>query len=350
MTGEFRQHIAHPCAWKAAELQADSAWIYELSQNEIAEIETALKTVKEAGVPLLKIRTRDFPLAATAQRMREVSRQLEEGRGIALVRGVPVARYDNEDLERIYWGLSVHLGVVIAQNTRGDHIGHVRDEGLKWGQVSGGELVRGYRTNAYMPFHSDPTDRVGLFCVQKAKAGGLSSIASSTAVYNEILAQQPQALDCLFRGFHYSLRGEATGGIAQITEYRVPLFDYFEGRLSSRYVRKTIEQAAAIGGAPLSDEEKSALDLLDALVKSDELRFDMSFEPGDIQYLNNHVSFHSRTGFEDDPDPKKRRHLMRVWLQSADARPLSPVMSRPHGMKSPFLSREQALQRDAVDA
>jgi hypothetical protein len=127
----------------------------------------------------------------------------------------------------------------------------------------------------------------------------------------------------------------------------VPVFDYFAGKLSSRYVRKTIEQAAVVGGAPLTDAEISALDVLDSLVKSDELRFDMSFEPGDIQYLNNHVSFHSRTGFEDDSDPRLRRHLMRVWLQSADARPLSAVMSRPHGARSPFLSREQALQRDA---
>jgi hypothetical protein len=348
MNAPFRLHIAEPCAWKAQELRADSSWIYELALTEIAEIETALETVKKAGTPLLKIRARDFPLVATAQRMREVSRQLEEGRGIALVRGVPTARYDDADLEKIYWGLSVHLGVVIAQNTRGDHIGHVRDEGLKWGQVSGGELVRGYRTNAYMPFHSDPTDRVGLFCVQKAKVGGLSSIASSTAVYNEMLARHPQALDCLFRGFHYSLRGEGSGGIAQITEYRVPVFDYFAGKLSSRYVRKTIAQAAVVGGVPLTEEESSALDLLDELVKSDELRFDMSFEPGDIQYLNNHVAFHSRTGFEDDPDPARRRHLMRVWLQSADARPLSPAMSRPHGARSPFLSREQALQRDAA--
>ena len=344
----YRHPIAEPCAWKADELRRDPSWIYELSKPEIAEIEAALQAVNQAGVPLLKIRARDFPLAQTARRLRDVSTQLERGRGIAWVRGVPVARYDDADLEKIYWGLSVHLGVVIAQNTRGDHIGHVRDEGLKWGQVSGGELVRGYRTNAYMPFHSDPTDRVGLFCMQKAKVGGLSSIASSTAVYNEILARRPQALDCLFRGFHYSLRGEASGGIGQVTEYRVPIFDYFAGKLSSRYVRKTIEQAAAIGGVPLSQEESAALDLLDSLVKSDELRFDMSFEPGDIQYLNNHVSFHSRTGFEDDPDPRKRRHLMRVWLQSADARPLSPVMSRPHGARSPFLSREQALEREAA--
>ncbi len=344
----FRRHINEPCAWKAEELRRDPSWIYELSPAEVAEIEAALRQVNKAGTPLLQIRARDFPLAATAQKMRDVSNQLEEGRGIALVRGVPTARYDDADLEKIYWGLSVQLGVVIAQNTRGDHIGHVRDEGLKWGQVSAGELVRGYRTNAYMPFHSDPTDRVGLFCVQKAKVGGLSSIASSTAVYNAILAARPPALDCLFRGFHYSLRGEASGGIAQVTEYRVPIFDHFAGKLSSRYVRKTIEQAAAIGGVPLSGDECSALDLLDALVKSEELRFDMSFEPGDIQFLNNHVAFHSRTGFEDDSDPRKRRHLMRVWLQSADARPLSQAMGHPHGANSAFLSREQALQREAA--
>ncbi len=347
MSTVFREHIAHPCAWTADELRRDPSWIYELVPAEIAEIEAALKAVNQAGVPLLEIRARDFAVPATARRMQKISQQLEEGRGIALVRGVPVARYDDADLEKIYWGLSVNLGVVIAQNTKGDHIGHVRNEGLKWGQVSGGELVRGYRTNAYMPFHSDPTDRVGLFCVQKAKSGGLSSIASSTAVYNKILATHPQALACLFRGFHYSLRGEASGGISQITEYRVPVYDYFAGRLSSRYVRKTIEQAATVGGAPLTDDERAALDVLDEYVKGDELRFDMSFESGDIQYLNNHVAFHSRTEFEDDADPAKKRHLMRIWLQSADARPLSPVMSRPHGAKSPFLSREQALAREA---
>ena len=344
----FRQPVAQLCAWKAEELRRDASWVYALTRAEIAEIESALQAVKQANISLLSIRAQDFPLPALGERLREISRQLESGRGIALVRGVPVGRYDLPDLEKIYWGLSVHLGVVIAQNTRGDHVGHVRDEGFKWGEVSGGELVRGYRTNAYMPFHSDPTDRVGLFCVQKAKSGGLSSIASSIAVYNEILAVRPQALDCLFRGFHYSLRGEASGGIAQITEYRIPVFDYFAGQLSSRYVRKTIEQAATVGGAPLTDEERSALDLLDELVKRDDMRFDMEFEPGDIQYLNNHVAFHSRTGFEDDADPARRRHLMRIWLQSADARPLSPVMSRPHGANSAFLSREQALEREAT--
>jgi hypothetical protein len=182
------------------------------------------------------------------------------------------------DIEKIYFGLSGYLGVVIAQNSKGDHIGQVRNEGLKWGEVSNGELVRGYRTNAYMPFHSDPTDRVGLLCVRKAMEGGLSSIASSMSIYNEILATHPEALDCLFNGFYYSLRGETGGGLASVTEYRIPVFDHFEGRLSTRYVRKTIEQGATVGNAPLSLEERAALDLVDTLAKRDDLRFDMAFE------------------------------------------------------------------------
>ena len=88
----FRSRIDEPCAWKAQELRDDSSWIYELSPAEIAEIEASLRQVNKAGTPLLEIRARDFPLVATAQKMRDVSRQLEEGRGIALVRGVPTAR------------------------------------------------------------------------------------------------------------------------------------------------------------------------------------------------------------------------------------------------------------------
>ncbi len=341
----FRERVDEPSAWTAEELRRDGSWIYELTRAEIAEIETALKTANAAGVGLPAIRPETFALPTLAARLSELTRQLEHGRGIALLRGVPVARYDVPDIEKIYFGISGYLGVVIAQNSNGDHVGHVRDEGLKWGEVSNGELVRGYRTNAYMPFHSDPTDLVGLLCVQKAMEGGLSSISSSMSIYNEILRTRPQALDCLFNGFYYSLRGETGTGLGSVTEYRIPVFDHHAGRLSTRYVRKTIEQGATVGEAPLTDEERDALDLVDLLAQRDDLRFDMAFEPGDIQYLNNYVAFHSRTGFRDGPQKEQQRFLMRLWLQSPDARALSRPLARPQGERSIFLSREQALRK-----
>ena len=40
----------------------------------------------------------------------------------------------------------------------------------------------------------------------------------------------------------------------------------------------------------------------------------MDFQPGDIQWLNNSVILHAREAYDDDPDPARRRHLLRLWL------------------------------------
>ena len=40
----------------------------------------------------------------------------------------------------------------------------------------------------------------------------------------------------------------------------------------------------------------------------------MDLEPGDFQLISNHTIAHARTAYEDDPDPERRRHLLRLWL------------------------------------
>jgi hypothetical protein len=44
----------------------------------------------------------------------------------------------------------------------------------------------------------------------------------------------------------------------------------------------------------------------------------MDFQPGDIQLINNSVVLHSRESYEDDPEPARRRHLLRLWLAAHD--------------------------------
>ena len=46
--------------------------------------------------------------------------------------------------------------------------------------------------------------------------------------------------------------------------------------------------------------------------------------PGDISYGMNHVTLHSLTDFEDWPDPERKRHLLRLWINTGDRRPLPP--------------------------
>ena len=51
------------------------------------------------------------------------------------------------------------------------------------------------------------------------------------------------------------------------------------------------------------------------------------FQPGDIQFVNNHVALHSRTAFDDWPEEDRRRHLLRMWMSVPNSRPLSEALS-----------------------
>ena len=71
--------------------------------------------------------------------------------------------------------------------------------------------------------------------------------------------------------------------------------------------------------------------MLADLAGDPELRLDMSFMPGDIQFLHNHTILHDRTSFVDWPEPERRRHLLRLWLAAAHARPLPEVFAQRYG-------------------
>ena len=50
----------------------------------------------------------------------------------------------------------------------------------------------------------------------------------------------------------------------------------------------------------------------------------MTFEPGDIQLLNNHTTMHSRGRFVDWDEEEKRRLLLRLWVNIPNGRALAP--------------------------
>ena len=65
----------------------------------------------------------------------------------------------------------------------------------------------------------------------------------------------------------------------------------------------------------------------------------MMFEPGDMQFMNNHVMYHSRTEFEDDDDADKKRHLIRLWLSVPNSRPLNESMNAIYRDRRPGVVR-----------
>ncbi len=48
----------------------------------------------------------------------------------------------------------------------------------------------------------------------------------------------------------------------------------------------------------------------------------MELRAGDIQLLNNHVTYHARTAFEDDEQSGRDRLLYRLWLSMPNSRGL----------------------------
>ena len=182
--------ITGPKAWRGDRLTNDPSWIVTFTDADIAEMERALTAAKSTGRAMAEIGREQFPLPTLAPKLVRVLDEIRNGRGFVVVRGLPVPRYSDDDVGLILWGLGRYLGTPLHQNPQGDLLGHVYDHGRTYGNID----VRGYETNAYLPYHTDAGDMVGLLCLRRGLEGGLSSIVSSVTVHNEILAQHPEFL------------------------------------------------------------------------------------------------------------------------------------------------------------
>src|SRR5207302_4966380 len=87
--------------------------------------------------------------------MREILRELLEGRGFVLLRGLPVERMTREQQAIAYLGLGSWLGRFRPQNAKGHLLGHVKDLGLDITDPN----VRYYQTSRKLEY---PTDSVVL--------------------------------------------------------------------------------------------------------------------------------------------------------------------------------------------
>jgi hypothetical protein len=315
-------------AWRGPDLADDPSWIYTLSAAESAELDGALRSFQARGLPLAAMTRAHFPLPGFGTTLARHLDEIAHGRGFVVLRGLPMARYSDEEVGWIFYGIGTHLGQPLQQNPKGDLLGHVFDQGRAYGQID----VRGYETNAHLPFHTDGCELVGLLCLRAAKSGGLSSIVSATAVHAEIARTHPECLPPLYRGYHY-IRREAALTESPVTPQRIPVFGVKDGVVSCRIVSNQIKAGAKKLGKPLEPLEQQALDLVVELSYSAAFRLDMDLLPGDMQLCNNYTVMHSRTEFEDWPEPDRRRHMLRLWLSLHEPRPLADGFPRQLGYR-----------------
>lgn len=318
--------LTGPAAWRGEDLTGDTSWIHHLSPVAIAAFDAALAHLKAQGLQFPDFTQADFPLPEALRAELAVhADSLENGRGFLVLRGLPVERYSDAEINAIYFGVGLHLGQPVRQNPRGDLLGLVMNVGDKTQKTT-----RVYETNSYLPYHSDPSDVVGLLCVRKAKEGGLSSLVSVGAIYNELLRSHPMLMGLYYRQWYCAHLCE-TGNEPGLT----PIFSYHQGKLTCRYMRQYIELGHEMKNLPLTPVEIEALDAFDKVIHMPELRLDMMLEPGDMQFANNYAVLHSRNGFEDHDDPALRRKLLRLWVKMPNARELAPEFPGRNGFPAP---------------
>jgi hypothetical protein len=237
---------------------------------------------------------------------------------VANIRGIPTDKFSMEDLRWVLWGVGAHLGTAVSQNKMGEFFAEVRDYGEQLGRPDS----RGYRTASSLRFHTDRCDVVALLCARQCMQGGDSKIVSTPAIHNAMLGRRPDLLRELYGNFHHSRQNEESPG--ELPYYVNPVFGIHKGRFSSQYSRSYIESAQKFQKTPpLRKEQDEALDMLAVL--ADELCLQTRMEPGDIQLLNNHVTYHSRTAIVDFDEPEKKRLVYRLWLSTPDSRELPPT-------------------------
>jgi Taurine catabolism dioxygenase TauD, TfdA family len=298
------------CEWRDDEV--GDSYVFRLTDDHVAELDAALVSAEAQSDDVLDITRELFPLPTLGPELARITRELIDGMGMVLIRGVPVEHYGKERASAIYWGVGTHLGRPWPQNAKGHLLGDVTDQG----RAVTDPTARGNELGGIaLPFHSDGSDLVGLFCLDAGAGGGDSLVANAVTIHNELVRYEPELAAALYEPFPYDLRGEQAPGAKGW--YLMPIFNRRGDRLFVRYIRPYIESARRHADAPRpSAVARAAMDRLDAMCADPRYRVAMGMQPGDMQFVNNYHVLHARDAYHDDRPAGHIRHLKRLWLET----------------------------------
>jgi hypothetical protein len=307
------RHANSRAAWTVDELNSDTGWVFELDDQARCDLVTAVRKAVDPAKTLLDYRRDDFDLKSAWPVIAASLREVRDGTGFAILRGMPRDGLTADEFELLTWAIGLHTGVARPQGKASPFMTAVRDAGTVYRSGKG----RGYSSNADLDFHTDSADIVLLTCYNVAKSGGMSMVSSSVTAHEVLAAERPDLVELLHQPHYFSRQQEQAPDEAPF--YPNPVYDERDGLLFSKWNRNRLRSAQAIEGVPpLSARQHEALDLLDDILRRPSVMHTMYLRPGDMQILNNHVTLHSRTEFEDYDDPALKRCLFRLWLAPPD--------------------------------
>jgi alpha-ketoglutarate-dependent taurine dioxygenase len=297
-------------------------WTVRLPAAALAELRDVLAEIRRAPLPTFLLDPRDFTLDACRAAMDEVRRVTRQGPMFAVLDRLPMAELSRDEATQLYWLMSSLLARPVAQKLNGQMFYDVLDTGAKLKPGSG---IRPTVTNVDLRFHNDnsynetPPDYVCLLCLHPAKQGGVSQVVSVATVHQTLKERFPELMDRLYRPFWYDRHAEHQPD--ESTTFAAPVFECgADGTVKARLALSEIFAGYELRGERMDNETAAALAAVQAVFDRPELRVELDFEPGQIQYVNNRATGHARTEFVDHPEPERKRHLVRLWLRDSGRR------------------------------
>ena len=297
-------------------------WTVRLPSAALDELRAVLAEIRRAPVPTFLLDPADFALDACRATMAEVRRVTHEGPMFAVLDRLPMSEMNRDEAIQLYWLMSSLLARPVAQKLNGQMFYDVMDTGAKLRPGSG---IRPTVTNVDLRFHNDnsynetPPDYVCLLCLHPAKQGGVSQVMSVATVHQALEERFPELMDRLYRPFWYDRHAEHQPD--EPTTFAAPIFERgADGMVKARLALSEIFAGYELRGERLDNETAAALAAVQAVFDRPDLRVELDFAPGQIQYVNNRATGHARTEFVDHPEAERKRHLVRLWLRDSGRR------------------------------
>jgi hypothetical protein len=325
------------CEWTSTDVADEELWTERFDDVELVELDAALRHALTRSADVLELGRDDFPLPTIHGRLLRIEDELINGRGFVRLRGIDRRAYAQAEMEVLYWGIGTHLGLPWAQNKHGHVLGDVTDQN----KAANDRTARGNELGGVaLPFHCDGSDLVGLMCLENGRTGGLSAVANSVSIHNQLVAELPHLANALYDEMPYDFRGEEPPGGKPF--YMLPVFTEWEDRLFVRCIPPYIWASQHHPEAPrLTEVQIEALRAVERMADDPINHVLMDLQPGDMQFINNYHVLHGRTAYEDDRRAGQIRHLKRLWLETTvlTSRPPYFANNRTHWSENRSASR-----------
>lgn len=309
------ERIDHPAAWRGSDFASLDEITVELTPAQRRSLAALGRGVCSQGRGWDDLTPDEEALPDLVETLADVRQQAYCGRGLALLRGLPMDKLDEDEAAVATWAVGSHFGRRATQSALGDMLGRVEiDPNLQ-------QSWRGYRSSSESRFHTDHVDGLALACVRPAKSGGASCIVSATAIHNALAAERPDLLPALYQGFRMHWFGEPPVPGEKVTELDVPVFSWSEGRIVCVHLPSYMDAAAKELGMALPPLLVEGYAMIREIAARDGMAFNFMLEAGDMLLIDNKAVLHGRAAFDSDPADLGQRLLYRLQFEVLPPRP-----------------------------